>query len=354
MMEMESRLTRVPDQSLQKHGHDEGSGGGGSGGGEEGEGAGVSVRGGMVREHGDVITMNKVLMGEHFALPVFLTFLHMMVSFLWCEFSMTMGWTARGAIKSRAEGWKVFFLSLVMALSVLLAVASFKYVDVSLEQALAASSPAFTAAMGVVILKKRERGKVWLTLLPVVGGAMISAGGVPEVSWFGVTLVILSNIARGTKSCMQELLLVKDALDSINLLRYMAAFSCLTLLPFSVVFEGPAIILERLSYVSRDGTIAAALVANCTGAFMVNLFQFQVTENVGALSMQVLGNLKNVFTSTVSVFVFRNAVTSLSIVGYGITMAGAWWYNKEKNREKAAAGKEDAAPSSDPEAALGK
>ena len=43
---------------------------------------------------------------------------------------------------------------------------------------------------------------------------------------------------------------------------------------------------------------------------MVNLFQFQVTENVGALSMQVLGNLKNVFTSTVSVFVFRNAVTS--------------------------------------------
>ena len=305
-----------------------------------------------------LITMNKVLMGEHFALPVFLTFLHMMVSFLWCEFSMTMGWTARGAIKSRAEGWKVFFLSQVMALSVLLAVASFKYVDVSLEQALAASSPAFTAAMGVVILKKRERGKVWLTLLPVVGGAMISAGGVPEVSWFGVTLVILSNIARGTKSCMQELLLGKDALDSINLLRYMAAFSCLTLLPFSFVIEGPAIIMERLSYVSRDGTIAAALIANCTGAFMVNLCQFQVTENVGALSMQVLGNLKNVFTSTVSVFVFRNAVTSLSIVGYGITMAGAWWYNKEKNREKAEAGKDTsqasvAAPA-DPEAALGK
>jgi drug/metabolite transporter (DMT)-like permease len=157
---------------------------------------------------------------------------------------------------------------------------------------------------------------------------------------------------------MQELLLGKDALDSINLLRYMAAFSCLTLLPFSFVIEGPAIIMERLSYVSRDGTIAAALVANCTGAFMVNLFQFQVTENVGALSMQVLGNLKNVFTSTVSVFVFRNAVTSLSIVGYGITMAGAWWYNKEKNREKAEAGKDTsqasvAAPA-DPEAALGK
>jgi drug/metabolite transporter (DMT)-like permease len=150
---------------------------------------------------------------------------------------------------------------------------------------------------------------------------------------------------------MQELLLGKDSLDSINLLRYMAAFSCLTLLPFSFVIEGPTLIMERLVYVSRDGTIAAALVANCTGAFMVNLFQFQVTENVGALSMQVLGNLKNVFTSTVSVFVFRNAVTSLSIVGYGITMAGAWWYNKEKNREKAeAAASSNNAPAADPEA----
>ena len=304
-----------------------------------------------------LITMNKVLMGEHFALPVFLTFLHMMVSFLWCEFSMTMGWTARGAIKSRAEGWKVFFLSQVMALSVLLAVASFKYVDVSLEQALAASSPAFTAAMGVVILKKRERGKVWLTLLPVVGGAMISAGGVPEVSWFGVTLVILSNIARGTKSCMQELLLGKDALASINLLRCMAA-----LLP-----HPPAVLVRHRGTGDHHGEA----VVRQQGRDHRRRARRQLHGGVHgepvpvpgdgkrrSAPMQVLGNLKNVFTSTVSVFVFRNAVTSLSIVGYGITMAGAWWYNKEKNREKAEAGKDTsqasvAAPA-DPEAALGK
>jgi hypothetical protein len=44
-------------------------------------------------------------------------------------------------------------------------------------------------------------------------------------------------------------------------------------------------------------------------------------------------------------------VTSLSIVGYGITMAGAWWYNKEKNREKAeAAASSNNAPAADPEA----
>ena len=39
-----------------------------------------------------LITMNKVLMREHFRLPVFLTFLHMLVSYAWCEFSAELGW----------------------------------------------------------------------------------------------------------------------------------------------------------------------------------------------------------------------------------------------------------------------
>ena len=83
-----------------------------------------------------------------------------------------------------------------------------------------------------------------------------------------------------------------------------------------------------------DGALAAALVANCTGAFAVNLTQFMVTAHVGALYMQVLGNLKNVFTSTVSVFVFRNAVTPMGVVGYAVTMLGAYAFGREKRRER--------------------
>ena len=159
-----------------------------------------------------------------------------------------------------------------------LAVASFKYVDVSLEQALAASTPAFTAAMGVVILGKRERPRVWLTLVPVAGGAALSAGGAPEFHLLGVCLVFASNAARAVKSCMQELLLSREsALDSMNLLRYMSAFSAATLLPMALALEGPTEIYERLLRVRQDGTLAAALAANCTGAFAVNLTQFMVT-----------------------------------------------------------------------------
>ena len=101
----------------------QGGGGGGKGGGSvvidssiKGGGGGVGVgsndnttssKAAKVKAFGAVaawfsstvvlISCNKVLMSEHFRLPVFLTFLHMIVSYAWCEFSAEM-------VRSAGEG----------------------------------------------------------------------------------------------------------------------------------------------------------------------------------------------------------------------------------------------------------
>ena len=285
-----------------------------------------------------LITTNKLLMSGDFGLPVFLTFLHMLVSFCWCEFSANVGWSRRAPLKTWRDARKVFALSQTLAVSVALAVASFKYVEVSLEQALAASSPAFTAAAGVVILGKRERARIWITLVPVMGGAMLAAGGEPRFHALGVCLVFASNVARGVKSCLQELLLGKEAgLDSMSLLRWMSLFSMTTLLPMSCFVEGTNVIAEKLAFVYGNRRLSAALAANCSGAFLVNLTQFAVTGEVGALSMQVLGNVKNVFTTVVSVFVFQNPISIQGVIGYTITTLGAFAFGREKQKERAEA-----------------
>ena len=69
-------------------------------GGSSGGGGGGVTKGSRVKALGAVaawfastvilISCNKVLMREHFRLPVFLTFLHMIVSYAWCEFSSEM------------------------------------------------------------------------------------------------------------------------------------------------------------------------------------------------------------------------------------------------------------------------
>jgi drug/metabolite transporter (DMT)-like permease len=154
----------------------------------------------------------------------------------------------------------------------------------------------------------------------------------------GVCLVFASNVARGVKSCLQELLLGKEAgLDSMSLLRWMSLFSMTTLLPMSCFVEGTNVIYEKLAFVYGNRRLSAALAANCSGAFLVNLTQFAVTGEVGALSMQVLGNVKNVFTTVVSVFVFQNPISAQGVIGYTITTLGAFAFGREKQKERAEA-----------------
>ena len=53
----------------------------------------------------------------------------------------------------------------------------------------------------------------------------------------------------------------------------------------------------------------------------------QVTKYVGALSMQVLGNVKGVFTAVASVLIFQNKVTAIGVMGYAITIFGGVLYH---------------------------
>ncbi len=155
-----------------------------------------------------LIVLNKVLMEKEVRLPVLLTSLHMLASFLWCEFSACAGWSQKSQkLNFGREMLGVVILSLTQGISVLLVVVSLRYVEVSFEQALSASTPAFTALVGILILGKSQRVTVWLALVPVIGGAFLCFTGEPNVHIAGVSYILMSNLLRATKSCLQESLL---------------------------------------------------------------------------------------------------------------------------------------------------
>jgi hypothetical protein len=59
-------------------------------------------------------------------------------------------------LQSNRQFWKIFALSQTFAVSIVAAVASLEYLEVSFEQAIAACTPAVTAFMGMVILRKKR------------------------------------------------------------------------------------------------------------------------------------------------------------------------------------------------------
>ena len=185
--------------------------------------------------------------------------------------------------------------------------------------------------MGMVILRKKEHWRVWASLTPVILGGMVTAGAEPTFHAKGLALVLASMVARATKSCLQELLLssaeseealVKAAsrptigkvrfvefvaMDEFNVRVHVASAS--------VEFEGVCAIKAALRSAYEENDLAWALCANCAGAFLVNISQFLVTQHVGALSMQVLGNVKTIVTVVFSVVIFKNVVGLRSMLG---------------------------------------
>ena len=323
-----------------------------------------------------LISFNKILMrdGSKFRLPIFLTFMHMCVAYACCEIVLSfkersavaafrshtstssnnskVGWvSARQQLQSNRQFWKIFALSQTFAVSIVAAVASLEYLEVSFEQAIAACTPAVTAFMGMVILRKKEHWRVWASLTPVILGGMVTAGAEPTFHAKGLALVLASMVARATKSCLQELLLSSaesssaeggkdgfvqsEKLDSLNSLRWMSLMSVCTLLPASVEFEGVCAIKAALRSAYEENDLAWALCANCAGAFLVNISQFLVTQHVGALSMQVLGNVKTIVTVVFSVVTFKNVVGLRSVLGYALTLIGCFVYLREKRKREA-------------------
>ena len=51
----------------------------------------------------------------------------------------------------------------------------------------------------------------------------------------------------------------------------------------------------------------------------------------------MLGNVKGIVASVVSVFMFHNAVSWIACVGYVVTVAGSVAYGESKRRDAAAA-----------------
>ncbi|GAU13433.1 hypothetical protein TSUD_127290 [Trifolium subterraneum] len=175
---------------------------------------------------------------------------------------------------------------------------SLRYLPVSFNQAIGATTPFFTAIFAYLMTLKREGWLTYMALVPVVTGVMIASG-----------------------------------LNSMNLLMYMAPVAVAFLLPASIIMEenvlGITIQLAR-----EDSTIVWLLLFNSALAYFVNLTNFLVTKHTSALTLQVLGNAKGAVAVVISILIFRNPVSITGMLGYSLTVIGVILYSEAKKRSK--------------------
>jgi hypothetical protein len=109
-------------------------------------------------------------------------------------------------VRSRVQFVKISSLGLIFCLSVVGGNISLRYLPVSFNQAIGATTPFFTAVFAYLMTLKREGWLTYLALVPVVTGVMIASG---VCSLF----LILMSFIYFSHSC-----LMVDTLSSINVI----------------------------------------------------------------------------------------------------------------------------------------
>ncbi|KAF3786744.1 putative sugar phosphate/phosphate translocator [Nymphaea thermarum] len=284
-----------------------------------------------------VLLLNKYLLSNYgFRFPIFLTMCHMMACSLLCY--VGVAWfkmVPMQTIRSRVQFMKIAALSAIFCTSVVSGNVSLKYLPVSFNQAVGATTPFFTAVFAYIMTVKREAWLTYVTLIPVVTGVIIASGGEPSFHLFGFIMCIGATAARALKSVLQGILLSSEGekLNSMNLLLYMAPIAVVLLLPATLLME-PNVLGMTVALARQDVKIVWYLLFNSSLAYFVNLTNFLVTKHTSALTLQVLGNAKGAVAVVVSIMLFRNPVSVTGMLGYTLTVIGVVLYSEAKKRSK--------------------
>jgi hypothetical protein len=151
-----------------------------------------------------VVMLNKALLSNFgFKYPFLLTLMHMASCSIFCTLLTGTHMVALEVCKTRAQFFKISLLSIVFCLTVVLGNISLRFIPVSFNQAISATTPVFTAVLTFLMQSKAESVMTYTTLIPVVGGIMLASRFEPSFHLVGFTACLGGTAIRALKSVLQ-------------------------------------------------------------------------------------------------------------------------------------------------------
>lgn len=231
-----------------------------------------------------------------------------------------------------ADHWsRILPMSFVFCINIVLGNVSLRFIPVSFMQTIKSFTPATTVVLQWLVWGKSFDQRVWLSLVPVVGGIMLTS--VTEMSFniFGFLAAFFGCVVTSTKTILAESLLHGYNFDSINTVYYMAPYATLILVFPAIIFEGSGI----LSWMAiQKSLFAPCIIIFSSGifAFCLNFSIFYVIKTTTAVTFNVAGNLKVAVAILISWLIFHNPISLLNALGCSITLLGCTFYGYVRHK----------------------
>ncbi|KAL7210725.1 hypothetical protein ACSBR1_032138 [Camellia fascicularis] len=281
-----------------------------------------------------VILYNKWVLSPkyfNFPFPITLTMIHMGFSGV-VAFFLVRVFKVVSPVKMTFEIYAtcVIPISAFFASSLWFGNTAYLHISVAFIQMLKALMPVATFVMAVLCGTDKLRWDVFLNMVLVSVGVVVSSYGEIHFNVVGTVYQVTGIFAEALRLVLTQVLLQKKGLtlNPITSLYYIAPCSFMFLFVPWFFLENPGMEVSQIQFNFW------IFFSNAICALALNFSIFLVIGRTGAVTIRVAGVLKDWILIALSTVVFpESTITGLNIIGYAIALCGVVMYNYLKVKD---------------------
>ncbi|KYN37540.1 Solute carrier family 35 member E1 like protein [Trachymyrmex septentrionalis] len=205
-------------------------------------------------------------------------------------------------------------------------------VPVSYAHTVKATMPLFTVALSRIILREQQTWKVYLSLVPIVGGVAVATLTELSFNMIGLISALASTMAFSLQNIYSKKVLHDTGVHHLRLLHILGRLALFMFSPIWIVYDLYNLMYEPMLKPSVDLSyyVLGLLFLDGILNWFQNIIAFSVLSIVTPLTYAVASASKRIFVIGVTLFVLGNPVTWVNIFGMTMAILGVLCYNKAK------------------------
>jgi len=213
---------------------------------------------------------------------------------------------------------------------------------VSFAHIVKASEPVVTCVLNGLILKEVLPFKVYLTLLPIIGGVAIASMKELSFTFLALGAAMLSNLSSSARGVLSKKTMsgkqIGENMDAQNLYAVLTAMSAIILVPLCLAVEGTGFLTGFADAVATGDftkkSLSILLALSGATYYAYNEVAFLALGKVNPVTHAVGNTIKRVVIIVASVIAFKTPMSTGSIIGSSIAIFGTLLYSLAMNSIK--------------------
>jgi len=205
-------------------------------------------------------------------------------------------------------------------------------VPVSYAHTVKAMMPFFTVSLTRVILGESYSWSIYLSLIPIVGGVLLTTASMVEFNLVGLVAALSSTLSLSIQSIFSKK--VMRGIDHLNLLLGTTQLCLAVFTPIWLYHEGFHMMFSGVAFEGLTTMEVSSIFLELMGASACNCAQtivaFTFLSLVQPVSYSVANVTKRVVVIGASMVTLGEVGNTANLVGMAITLSGVAFYNKVK------------------------